>query len=161
MSWRMIGKPIATADLVAPIAVSQRFRHATVSFILRAIQVGVVIYNSPTYTSLEARLYSDNAGSPGVLIATSTNSWTKSEINTLASGFKNVGFSFNFIPLRAAEYYHIVLFPNGYIGDSTAHIAWRFSYPDPQYRTGINLNAAQAATHPLELSIIGSGLEGV
>ncbi len=154
MSWRMIGKPILTADL--PNAVFQRFRHPTKNVMVTGLQVGVILYNDPVFTSLEARIYSDSASTPKKLLATSTNTWAKAELlETEAHGVKFAGFSFDGITLIAGEYYHLVLYPNGYTGTDASHIAWRMSYPDPQYPTGLTLDAAHGDNHHLEFSIIG------
>lgn len=160
MSWRMIGTPILTADISAPIAVSQRFSCTDGSYLLKGCQVGIILYNDPAFTSLEARIYSDSVSAPKTLIATSTNSYTKAEVLTAQiHGMKNIGFSFNGIPLVAGDFYHLVLFPNGYTGTDASHIAWRMSYPDPQYRTGITLDAAHGDNHHLEFSLIGEEIK--
>lgn len=153
MGWRMIGKPILTADL--PFAVSQKVE-LDAAKVLRGIQVGVILYGDPAFTSLEARIYTDNAGTPKKLIATSTNAPLKAAILEVEDhGMKFMGFSFNYVNLLANTPYHFVLYPNGYTGTDASHIAWRMSYPDPQYRTGITLDAAHGDNHPLELSLVG------
>ncbi len=154
MSWRMIGKPILTADL--PNAVFQRFRHPTKHVLVAGIQVPILLYNDPVFTNLELRIYSDSASSPKKLIATSTNVWTKAQLLEVQDhAIKFVGFSFDGVFLNSAEYYHLVLYPNGYTGTNASHIAWKSTYPDPQYRTGLTLQAANGDNHPLEFSIIG------
>ena len=159
MTWRMIGKPILTADLTAPIGVSQKFSKPSGGMIVTGAQVGVILYNDPAFTSLSARIYSDSAGSPKVLLATSTNSYTKAELLEVEDhALKFTGFSFNSVPLQSGVSYHLVLFPSGYTGTDASHIAWRMSYPDPQYQTGLTLDAAHADNHHLEFSLLGKSL---
>lgn len=154
MSWRMIGTPILTADL--PATVSQKFRHPSKNVLVKGVQCGIILYNDPAFTTLEARIYSDNGGTAKKLLATSSNSWSKAEIlTTEIHGLKFIGFSFDGITLIENEWYHLVLYPNGYTGTDASHIAWRMSYPDPQYTTGLTLDAAHGDNHHLEFSIIG------
>jgi hypothetical protein len=158
MAWRMIGTPLDTADL--PTGVSQRFRHPEKSMILRGVQVGMILYNDPDFSDIEARIYTDNNGVAGKLLAISQNTWAKPVVLTTHDhGVKFAGFSFDYLSLRGGTYYHLVLHPNDYTGDSSSHIGWRISYPDPQYRLNLTVNAAKAAKHHLDFGVIGSLIE--
>lgn len=158
MNWRMIGKPFATLDMGSLPTISQRILIGK-SISLDSVQLGLVIYNNPTFTSLNCKIYSDDSGSPRKLLHTSTTSWLKAQINTLDHGYKFVGFSFNKPLLKSSIYYHIVLDGVGYVGNDGSHLAWRQAYPDPQYRNGLTLEAANADNHPFEYSIIGAEIE--
>jgi len=161
MSWRMIGKPYATADLTAVPTITQRFQHATLgrASLLRGINVGVIFYNDPTFTSITLELWSDRSNGAGALIAQSSTSHTKLAcMEGENSAYKVLGFTFPDAPLKPGSFYRIALKPVGYTGDATAHIAWRLSYPDPQYRSGLTLNAAKGANHPFEFSIISAAV---
>lgn len=158
--WRMIGRTIDTADVAGVPALTQRFRHPNRSVIMHGVQVGVILCNDPDFATLEARIYSDRNGSPGKLLRTSTNSWTKAQLLLAEqNGVKFAGFNFNFMNLQRAQWYHLAIVPTAYTGDYDSHVGWRTSYPDPQYPTGLTLNAAKAANHHLDFGIIGDVLE--
>lgn len=157
MAWRMIGTTIFTADVAGVPSVTQRFRHPTKSISLRGVQVGVILYNDPAFTALSLRVYSDRAGEPGKLLATSTNSWTKAQCLLLeVNAIKFAGFTFEYLNLIAGEWYHLALIPTGYTGNDASHVGWRISYPNPQYPTGLTLNAAKAANHHLDFGLVGA-----
>ena len=154
MSWRMVGLGISTAEMAA-IAISQK---ATVNknIYLRATRAGVIQYNNPAWTSLVMRIYSDKSGSPGKLLFTSATSHTKASLFTLDHGYKETYFEFNYAPLQKNTPYHFVLYASGYIGDASAHLAWRQSYPDPIYRNGFTPEAANGDNHPFDLMLLGT-----
>ena len=157
MSWRMIGKPIATADVTAVPSITQRFQVTSGNSLLRGVSVGVIFYNDPAFTALSLELWSDRASGAGALIATSSNSYTKVQcLEGENSAYKILGFTFQDLPIKDNSFYRLALRPTVYTGDATAHIAWRLSYPDPQYRTGLTLNAAKGANSPFEFSIISA-----
>lgn len=160
MGWRMIGKPITTAEMSATVPTiyqSVKISSGEPNRILKGLVAGVIFYNAPSFTSLALEIWSDLGGSPGKLIATSTNSHLASTI--LANedhAYRLLGFTFSSVPMKDNQLYHVALRASSYTGDSTSHIAWRNSYPDPQYRTGLTLNAAKGAKHPMELSLISA-----
>lgn len=158
MSCRLIGKPIETNEMSSTLTVSQKLTLSSTlpSRVLRAVVVGLMVEN-PSMTALTFALYSDNGGSPGKLIATSTNSKTRSQL--LGASANNYGFGwfyfqFNKIPLRAGATYHLVPRCTGYTYSENQHLAWMFGYPDPPYRTGITLTAPKGAEHPLFASFL-------
>lgn len=154
MGWRMVGKPYATADMVGTPTVSQKFS-LTENQIIRGINAGVIFYNTPVFTSLYLKLYSDRGGSPAYLFATSTNSYTQAQcLAGDTNSYRILGFTFADIPARLSTTYHAVLYASGYTGDASSHIAWRTTYPDPQYRTGITTSAEKGANQPFEFAII-------
>lgn len=155
MSIRTIGVPILTADMAGVPVKSQRFRHPTNSFTMAGCVWGLIKYNSPTFSNVYLNLYADRGGSVGKLIATSTTSYTSAEIATMAHALKTAGFAFDKRYLQGSVWYHMVLMIAGYTGNSSSHIAYRHSYPDPQYVTGITTDAAHGDNHPFEMSIIG------
>lgn len=155
--WRMIGRQLDTADLAGVPSVTQRFRHPSRALVLRGVQIGVILCNDPTFDDLSAKIYADRAGSPGKLIATSSTLWSKAQVLTqYQNGVKFCGFTFPDVNLQAGTWYHLALVPTAYVGDNDSHVAWRTSYPDPQYSLNLELNAAKAANHHLEFSIIGA-----
>jgi hypothetical protein len=158
MTWRNLVKPLSTAD-VAGNLVSQRFRHPDKTVVLHGIHAGLAVYNDAAFGSLSMKLFSDRAGSPGMLIASSTNSYTKAQVLTQNSALKFAGFVFNGILLQAAEWYHLLLVPSAYTGIDSSFVAWRVSYPDPQYPVLMTLNAAKGAKHHFDFSVYGYTLE--
>lgn len=158
MSWRMIGKPFLTAEMTGTPVITERFRLAALSrdALLKAVQLGVIFYANPAFTSVYVELWSDRGGSPIRKLATSSTSYAKAVcLTTGTSAYRFMGFAFSTAePLKAGTYYHIVLRASGYTGNSASHIAWRHSYPDPQYQSGVTRNAAKAAKHPFELAFV-------
>jgi hypothetical protein len=154
--WRVWGDPYTTAEM------SNSSRHQKVEFddnyILKAVRTWVIIYNNPTFTSLNMKVYSDNAGVPGKLLHTSTNNLLKSEIHTLDNGVKEIYFDFNEIPVRSGDIYHFVINASGYTGSETSHIAWMKAFPDPVYATGLTVSFSNLLYLPYQLYFIGSEL---
>lgn len=157
MTWRILGKPIATAE-VNTTAVYQKVKiPALTNLLIRGVNIGLVVYNNPAFTSIHLDMYDDDSGVPGKKIAQS-NSFTKAEIHTLPHAYKVVGFTFSDIAVRAGGYIYFALGAVGYTGNSSSHLAWRNSYPDPQFITGVTLDAAHADNHPLEICLVASEL---
>lgn len=157
MTWRMIGKPITTAEMSTSAVVQKVKIPALRNMILRGVNIGLVIYNDPTFTSLHVNLYDDDSGVPGKLIAQS-NALSKAALHSLPHAYKVVGFTLTDVAVRGGSYIHIGLGAVGYIGDVFSHLAWRNSYPDPQFPTGVTLDAAHADNHPFDVCLIGSEL---
>lgn len=163
MTWRVIAKPLSTAEMtVAALpTVAQAFTLDSTKphKLLKEVVAGVINHN-PSFTTMVMELWSDNAGAPCQLIATSTNS--KARVNLLPTadnfGLSFAYFYFNKIHLRAGVTYWLALKATGYTYSASNHIAWRHAYPDPQYRTGLTLNAAKGAKTPLEFSVITADL---
>lgn len=157
MTWRILGKPIATSEMNTA-QIYQRVKiPALTNLIIRGVNIGIVVYNNPSFTSIHLNMYDDDSGVPGKKIAQS-NSFTKARIHSLPHAYKVVGFTFSDVAVRAGGFVHFSLGAVGYTGDSSSHIAWRNSYPDPQFITGISLDAAHADNHPLEICIVGAEL---
>lgn len=161
--WNMVGKPILTAENSATIpGVSQRFRlPATKPNSLFQGAVCAAIFHDSIFDALSLELWSDRDGAPSKLIATSTNSWSKAQVDaqfTLDYKCVWLGFEFVPIPVRRLVWYHLALRATTYTGDATNHIAWRHSYPDAQYRDGLGftIEAINAGAVPLEALIMAS-----
>lgn len=156
-AWKMIGRTIDTADVAGVPALTQRFRHPTHSVLLHGVQVGIILCNNPDFAAIEARIYADRGGAPGKLLKVSENSYTKAECLELEeNAVKFAGFRFGLMNLHMGAWYHLALVPTAYTGDYGSHVGWRTSYPDPQYPTGLTLNAAKAAQHHLEFALVGA-----
>ena len=158
-SWKHVVKPYDSADMSATVpTIFQRLKIGTTygHYLLHGITAGLCFVGSPVFTALTAELWSDDGDSPGKLIATSTTSWSKAQCLTLDHAVKFIGFAFNKVPLRAGLNYCIALRASVYTGSDTSYIAWRFSYPDPQYQTGLTLQAVKGLSHPFDVVLIGS-----
>lgn len=127
--------------------------------VLRAIRTWL-IFNDLTgsFTAMVGKIYSDRSSSPGALIATSTNSYTKAQITTLNSGVKEISFLFNNLSLRSNLYYHFVINCTGYTGTANSHIAWRKAWPDPVYRGGWTQSFESLGVAPYFLTAVGAKL---
>lgn len=161
MGWRMIYKPFFTADNSAAIPpMAQKFRLPADqdSKILAGLAAGVIFYGNPAFTAVKMEIWTDKGGSPGRLLATSTTEYAKAAILTLGgagnSAYSQLGFAFPRIPMRAGMYYHAVLRFTGYTGIEASHAGWRQSYPDPQYRGGLNIESIDTAKFPFEMSVL-------
>ena len=158
---RLLGRPIETADNSASApGVYQKFEVPS-NILMRAVRVGVIHYNNPTYTSIQLKIYGNRNGSPGKLLHTSSNSITKATIAAVENhSYKETYFEFIPSPsLRAGEEYFAAIFINGaYVGNSSAHLAWKTTWPDPIFDTGVTQNQAKAAKYPLDFSIIGTSI---
>ena len=154
MAWTNLVKPLSTAD-VAGTVVSQRFRHPTLAMCVSGVIPGIIGFGNPAFGNLKMRIYSDRAGSPGKLIAESTNQWDKADVHTLAHFIKFAGFEFDNVQLQAGVWYHLVLLPSAYTGVDASYIGWRYSYPKPQYPINIDEDTPNALRHHLEFSLVG------
>lgn len=152
------GKPFESADMTGTtMYIRMRPNDDTV---LKAIRTWVIFNNySAALTGLQCKIYSDNASqTPGALIATSTNSFSKADIITETSGVKEIYFLFDEISLHTSTFYHFVLNASAYTYSSSAHIAWRHAWPDPVYRTNLPLTFESLAVSPFFLTVIGADL---
>ena len=104
------------------------------------------------------RVYSNSASTtPRALIYTSTNVVTSAQMCTLANGIKEVYFEFNDAIFNSTDVYHFVPYINGYSGNSTSkHLAWKHSYPDPAYQTGLTIDWNFLLESPYDLTFVGA-----
>lgn len=155
MNWRMLGKPIATAEMNAKTVFQTVKIPALTNMLIRGVTAGLIFYNDPAFTSLHLNMYDDDAGSPGLLLAQS-NALVKAELLADLHAYKVVGFTFDDVAVKAGNQVHFALGAVGYTGDASSHIAWRNSYPDPQFVAGLTLDAAHADNHPFEVCLVGT-----
>lgn len=102
------------------------------NLVVKGVRTAFVVYNDPVFTSLNAKIYSEDAG-PGELLYTSIDSRTKAEIHTLANGVKETYFTFNDIPLQSDTEYNLVINGSGYAPTDNSYLAWKAAFPDPIY----------------------------
>lgn len=163
--WDMVGKPISTADMAAVIpTVFQPFGIPSLALpqVLKGIGVGL-IFHASLFTNLTMEIWSDQGGSPAKLLATSTTTWTKAQIDaeftTGSYRFSYVGFDFAGFAMKPGATYHLAVRATGYTGDDTNHIAWRHVYPDNPYAAEFSITpveARKAAVMPYEAVIFAA-----
>ena len=154
---RVYGENLSTAQATNS-SVYQKFV-PTDSMILRAIRVSLIQNNDPTYTSASLKIYSNRNGSPGALIATSTNSPTKAQLFSGAnSGITDACFIFDDVSLRGGETYHVVVNLAGYTGSDSSHIAWKNTFPSAVYRSTVDTSFTGMHLSPREFAVIGAKL---
>lgn len=151
------GEWLETADGTSPNKYQKII--PTKNMILRAVRTWVIQLNTPTFTSVGLKLYSNNGGVPGIVIATSSTTWTKSQLFGVDNhGLTDAYFVFSDIPLRANETYHLALTVAGYTGSDTSHLAWMHSFPDPTYQTSVDMSFEGLLVSPYELVLVGAEL---
>lgn len=155
MGYVAYGKVFLTADLSgAPTMYQPVVLNKDV--VLRAVRTRLIHYNSPSFTNLSMKIYSNNGGAPGVLLHTSTNVITQAELYTLGNGMKEVGFEFNLPSLDGADTYHFVIAASGYTGDSSSHLAWQHAFPDPVYTEGFTVTLEGLGVNPYFMIFVGA-----
>lgn len=99
--------------------------------IVDQIVTGIVLHDPTNFTGLALKIYSDNNGAPGALIASSTNTWSRSDLLLQYDyGVKWPFFNFNQIPLKSETTYHYVLNgASGYTESASQYIGWYIGYP--------------------------------
>jgi hypothetical protein len=161
MSYTVWADPWASSEL------TNTARFQTISFpentILKAIRTKIVVYNDPAFTSLSAKLYSNElvsgVNTPRMLIAQSTNSHLKAEVCTLENGVKEIWFDFNFISLRAGDKYNIVISGTDYVYSDASHLAWAKAWPDPVYKDGWTCSFESLVVSPYYIYAVGRKLK--
>lgn len=155
MTRRFLARPIFTADNTDPPAVTQGFS-VSQNFLLRAVRLTVIQFNAPAYTGIIAKLYADRADAPTKEVAQSTNTVLPSTVAPVEDhAFREVFFEFNDVVLKSGVDYRIGLVFQGYTGDSTSHMAWASSWPDPIYELPFAALQTNAAKYPKQISLIG------
>lgn len=139
--------------------------------VLRSFRTWLIMYGDPSFTSVSAKIYSDNGGVPGVLLYTSSNAITKTQLFTVDGilstddhGARGVYFEFlsynstavEGVPLNSGETYHMVLNFVGATFTVNSHIAWVNDVYDPVYAAAPDVEQLDLA--PLTLAFIGSEL---
>jgi hypothetical protein len=133
MAWTHYADEFSTADLTGT---SKYIRFSPDrNVVLAAMRTWLVLYNPPAFTNLRCKLYGDRNGVPGGIIATSTNSFIRSDLlETEVYGAKEIYFTFEpKISLNSTLYYHFVLSADNYTYSDSSHLAWRKAWPDPIY----------------------------
>lgn len=97
--------------------------------VLKAIRTAFVFYNDPTFTGIKARIYSDNNGVPGQMLAESDE--RPASIVTNNNAVIETWFEFTGVVLRGGTKYHVVFYVSGYSGaGASSHIALVVDWPN-------------------------------
>lgn len=160
-AWKVFGDDFESGELEN----TNKFQTTKFGYdtILRAVRTWIIVVGDPTFTDLHMKMYSNQLigsdNSPNVLIATSTNTLTKSEIITLENGVKEIYFEFDYIPCNGETLYNFVINGTGYTSPTTtSHIAWRKAFPDPVYTSGYTPAMETVPYSPYALYIIGANV---
>lgn len=124
------GEPLLTAD-ASGTRVHSPFSF-TKNVIIKAARFRVIVYNDPTLTSINGKIYSDDGSTaPNALIATSTDSRAKAELTSENNAVVETYVTFGNLSWKAGVVGHFVLGLSGYTGTTSSHIAFEKAYPDP------------------------------
>jgi len=157
MAWRVFGKRFVTADFGSLPSVYQPFILDD-NTALKAIRANIIIYNDPVFTSVSMRIYSNDNDVPKVLIAQSTNSFTKAQMHTEDNALKGLYFEFNKVPLRGGDTYHAAIWLSGYTGDADSHVGWKRGVPDPINPEGVTVSFSTLYRTPFDVAFYGGRL---
>lgn len=159
MAGQHFGEICLTADLSPNLRVYQPVIFSK-SRVLLACRTRFIYYNNPAFTNITLKMYSNNPATdtPDVLIHSSTTTWTKAQKLTLTNGVNETYFEWSQVNVRAGETYHFIPVATGYTGTNSSHIAWRKAWPDPQYRTNVDLVSGGLGISPFEIYFITAPL---
>ena len=156
MTWRVIAQRYDSGEM-SNTNNSIPFK-PNKSIVLDAITVWVLAENNPTYTNITASIYSDRGGSPRSLIASSSTTKTKAQIQTLNNAMKEVGFDFSNVMLQSGTTYHIVLSGAGYTPTASSALYLVKKYDNPYNHSTLTTNPTSMARIPGDFTLIGSEL---
>jgi len=156
MSWKIYGNQL-DADDVDGVDLSQAMRiRMNQNLVLEGLRTWFVFYGAPAFSSLRLKLYDDREGVAGKLIAQSINEWVPADVQTDAYAVKGLWFEFEHRAMRGDTFYHVLPVITGYAPSEASHIAWVKSFPDPEYRTGLDLTYEAMHVRPYRLAVVGA-----
>lgn len=126
------------------------------NIVLEGARVWIVLFNNPTFTNISMDIHGDESNSKGKLLATSTNTLSKSQIITLENGVKEIYFSFDKFPIDGEKWYHFSLRGAGPAFNETTHLAWLKGWPDPVYRKNLSITFEKLLVFPYTIYFIGA-----
>ncbi len=157
MAWTVWAHDWESGEL-ANTTLFQPFRMNT-DTIVKAVRTWIVVYGDPTFTDLNAKIYSDEVRSgdhtPVKLLHTS-DSRTKAQIHTDLYGVRETWFEFtNTAALQGDTWYNLVINGTGYSPTSNSYLAWRHAYPDPVLSTDYVAAVENINSAPFDIYFIG------
>lgn len=156
--WKVYGNILETAEINGTDKSQAMKIKMNSNSIVKAIRTWFVFYNDPVFTELRLRIYEDQGGVAGKLIATSSNFFAPADVQTDAYAHKGLYFELPDIALKATQFYHVLPYAVGYTGNDSTHIAWSKAFPDPEYRDGLSLTFESMHVSPYRLAIVGAPL---
>lgn len=155
MAWQVFAERLETADFSGSPSHSATAVF-TDNIALKAVRTWVVIFNSPVFTQLEMRVYSNRGTSADILLHTFTKTWTLSEITDQPYAVREIYFdATNALPLNGGDTYHFVLWATGYTGTASSHIGWVRTLDDPPYG-GYTPDMKDLNQAPFRMAYIGA-----
>jgi hypothetical protein len=153
--WRVYGEQIFTADVAGSTPVHfQKFKLPS-DFVIACIRARIEIFNNPSFSTAQMRIYSNRGNNPISLLFTSL-AVPKESIHSLNYARKEVPFIFNPKPmLKGGDHYHAVLWLNNYTGNENSHVAWIRGFPDPINPTNYTTTGEKIAVAPFEIALFG------
>ena len=155
MGWKVFVERFDTGDLDGT---NYRYYQPFIpndDIILYGVRVWLGLVNDPALTTITMKL----RNSSGVVIASSTTTYTKAELLLVEDNcIKEAYFAFNKINLKSTETYHVSFTGTGYTGTTSSYFFWKKSYPDPVYRTGLNITYPSWHRLPYDVYFIGTRL---
>lgn len=161
MAWEVLGRTYYNDSDLTDTTVFQSIKF-DYNVAIRALKLWVIVFNDPTFTSLNLKVYANNENAatnqPSSLLATADNTWAKADLHTQDYAAKEIYFEFaNDLVLGGDSWYHVALNATGYSGASeTSHLSWMYAYPNIYYSEGVTLSKVTASTYPLALHPIFS-----
>lgn len=157
MAWTVWAADWQAGEL-SDTTLYQPFRMNADTIVL-AVRTWFVVYNDPTFTSLNAKIYSDELRSgvhtPVKLLHTS-DSRTKAQLHSQEYGVRETWFEFDpSVPLQGDTWYNLVINGVGYAPTSNSYLAWRHAYPDPVLATDYVANPLNINAAPFDIYFIG------
>jgi hypothetical protein len=156
---KVFGDRFSTGDLSAQDAY-QLFKISQ-DMLLLAARLEIVVFNSPSFSNLNASIFSVKNNLPDTLICTSDNSFSLTELTSQAYALKEIFFSFrgpNGQMLSSNEFYAIVLNATSYVGDENSHLAWKKGFPDPTYLLNDPISLEHLQICQRQVAFIGTNL---
>lgn len=129
--------------------------------IIKGVVIELNTIDAFTLSGLVMKIYStDGNRAPLGLIATSTNSWTLTSMNTaagitLANSRRDLYFDFDDVSLLGETWYAFSLQASTYVGDISAHLSWGLDLSDPLTTPEI-AHGNDLVKVGLKIAIIGS-----
>ena len=156
MGYDVFGAPYDTGQL-SDTSNFTKFKFKS-NLILKAIRINIIVIDNPTFTDLNLKVYSDRAGVPDKLLATSTNVQTKAAIHTLANAAKEIFFEFAEQAFLGEVFYHLVLNGTGYSPTASKYLLWEIQGVDPIYSGG-SAAILKFGLNPFKFSVISSDVQ--
>lgn len=157
MGWSVWGRSFESGDL-ANTNLYQPFRMNT-DTIVKAVRTWIIVYGNPTFTDLNAKIYSSESRSgteTPVLLLHTSDSRTKAQIHTENYAIRETWFEFtNTAALQGDTWYNLVINGTGYSPTTNSYLAWRHGYPDPVISTNYTAAVETINQAPYDIYFIG------